>query len=186
MKKSTLSVTFLLVIAISLYPKISNCQQYINRPELNKFGGLWQFVDGQDTILLKCGISYVGNEYTMIQGALFYYTYKQGSLVVWNNQVNSANKFSADFVGGDTNGANNDSIIVIGKDRLKNKTDEGFFIFNSSLNQLKWVRRIGINAGGLNVHTPGQTPIPGYTLPAVLIFTKYVPPIVEMRKPQNY
>src|SRR6478672_1705004 len=152
-----------IVVLLCCLSKTAYCQQYINRPALDKFSGWWQSINGIDTIQLYCNITFVGNHYTKSTAALFYYSFTSGTVRLHNNFSNSNKIFLADFVGGDTNGSLNDSVKVIGMDNGKNKVDEGYFIVNAARTQLTWVRVIGVNGGGLNSHSPGEGPLQGYT-----------------------
>lgn len=106
--------------------------------------------------------------------ALIYFASKTGSNVIWDNFNNYNNDQIADFGGNEPYGPNLDTLEIIGRDKLKRKTDEGYLIINSGGNQLTFVRDIGISGGGLSHHAPGQGPLPGYTWPAVIVFDKIV------------
>lgn len=168
--------TIFLIITI-LFTHSTNAQQYFSHPGLDKFAGTWQYINGQDTIMLKSVVKYFDFGDIKVKGALFYYTYKSGNSIIWNNLQNSSNDNLGDFSGSLPFGSSLDSLKIGGTDKLKRKTDEGLMIINSLGNQLTFIRDIGINGGGVNFYAPGEGPLPGFTLPATIIFTKYVRPI---------
>lgn len=164
-------ISFLVIILLTLV-KNTTAQEYINRPELDKFSGFWHSINGNDTIRLACFARYIGNNDVKLKTALLYFEVKQGSQQIWANFTNATNDNLADMGGAKCNGSNKDTLIVVGKDFLKRKNDEGILIINANATQLKFVRKIGITGGGLNVYKQGQEPLTGYTLPSEIVFTK--------------
>lgn len=179
MKHKSIIIAFLL-LSNSIY-----AQRYVSFPGINDFSGIWTYTNGVDTITFKCIVRYVGNDKVQAKGSFVYYSLKQGTNVIWNNLSNSIDPNKADLAGSKVIGNSNDTLVLGGIDKLKRKTEEGYLILTANKTELKYVRNIGIGGGGLRHHGPGQAPLPGYTLPAEFTLTKYVPPVVEMRKPQQ-
>jgi len=166
--KKILSIIILLGASLSL-----KAQEYSNPPGIDKFVGTWVYINGVDTIKLKAVARYV--EFPGIQARVldFYYTYKQGNSIVWDNIINSPDHKKSDFGGARPyGGANYDTLEVAGHDKLKRKTDEGYIIINSAGDQLTFKRDRELSGGGVNFYNPGQEPLPGYTLPSTFILTK--------------
>ncbi len=158
-------------------------QQYVSKPGLDKFVGIWQNVNGTDTITLHINQRYIGSSTYQVKHILGYYKYKSGNTIIRDNLNNLQVNASADFVGSMPYGASLDSIKFFGTDKLKRKRENGILTINSSATQIVYTRNLEIGGGGLNVHPSGEGPLPGYTLPSVITFTKVEIPIVEMRRP---
>ncbi len=166
--KKTLYILILLGVSLSL-----TAQEYSNPPGTDKFAGTWVYINGIDTIKFKVVARYV--EYPDVHARVldFYYTYKQGNSIVWDNIINSSDTKKRDLGGARPyGGANYDTLEVAGRDKPKRKTDEGYIIINSAGNQLTFKREIGLRGGGVRFYTTGQEPLPGYTLPSIFTLTK--------------
>ncbi|HMK03549.1 MAG TPA: hypothetical protein VK489_05135 [Ferruginibacter sp.] len=167
--------TLLLIAAIIISSLNVRAQEYFNFEGMDKFAAVWEFANGPDTIRLYCSVRYVGSD-LKIKSALLYYTYKQGNTIIWDNFSNANNDDRADFGGTRPYGPNKDSLVIMGRDQLKRKRDEGYIVINAAGTQLKFVRDIGITGGGISHSAAGQGPLPGYTLPSPIIFIKGVLP----------
>lgn len=163
-------LSILILLGIGLYLR---AQEYSNPPGTDKFAGIWVYINGIDTIKLKAVARYV--EYPDVQARVldFYYTYKQGNSILWDNIINSSDTKKRDLGGSRPYGGSNyDTLEVAGRDKLKRKKEEGYIIINSAGDQLTFKRDIGMRGGGVRFHTIGQEPLPGYTLPATFTLTK--------------
>jgi hypothetical protein len=151
----------------------SKAQEYINPPGLDKFQGYYRHINGADTIMLQCVVRYVAfadNQY--VRGADFYYSYKQGNQFIKGSATFSSTANQYDFGGTKPYGPDLDKLVFGGLDPLKNKKEEGYLVINAAGTQLKYVRDMNINGGGLR--TQG---LPGWTLPSGIVFTRYtIPP----------
>lgn len=162
----------MLFITTSIYS-----QQYTTPPGLDKFVGTWQYINATDTITFKSSARYAGGGDIFLKGLYFYYNYKSGSNIIYSNLVNFSINKKGDFVGTKPYGGTGlDTLVLKGMDKLKRRRDEGYLIINSTGTQLTFIREIGISGGGLYGNEPGQGPLPGFTLPSPIIFTKVVIP----------
>jgi hypothetical protein len=143
---------------------------------LDKFTGIWQSVNGTDTIKMKCVTHYLGNGNVQIKVLRCSYTYKSGCTVIRDNMNHTGLYQGADFGGTRPEGMQLDTLIIAGKDKLRRKDDEGYLVYHAGNNQLKFIRKIGVSGGGITVYDAGQPPLPGFTLPATIIFEKYMIP----------
>lgn len=159
---------FLLTTIIFLTNKNLQAQEYINPSGLDKFGGYWRYINGEDTITLNCAVRYLDHGTVFIKSAGFYYSYKQGASYSKGNIMLPLSNGVSDFGGTKPYGTNLDTLEFAGRDDLKKKTDEGYVVINAAGNQLKFVRDLEISGGGLR--TPG---LPGWTIPSGIIFTRY-------------
>lgn len=153
-------------------------QQYYNSPGINKFSGYWRYIDGSDTLTMQCVVRYFEfSSENFVQGANFYYSYKQGSSLIYNNLENENDIQGANFGGAKPYGPNLDTLQFAGRDHLKRKRDEGYVVINAANNQLKFVRDPEITGGGIQYHSSDNPPLPGWTIPSGIVFTRYtIPP----------
>lgn len=167
-----------MILMLLIFGKFLFAQQYVNPPGLDKFAGTWQYTNRSDTVTLKCMVRYFNAGPSLyIKGAFFYYSFKQGNAVIRINLYNTTSDDKADFGGTKPYGISLDTLEVAGRDELKRKIEEGYIIHNGAY-ELKFTRVPGLTGGGLNVYSNGQEPLPGYTLPSVMVFIKVVPPEV--------
>jgi hypothetical protein len=178
-KYNPMNKAILLALVIILKFTTVNAQQYYNVPGLEKLQGYWRYINNTDTVTMQIVVKYIEISGNYYKGADFYYSYKQGAHFIVNNVPSSAITRSRNY--GNSSlmyGPNLDSLNFSGKDPLKNnKYDAGYVAINAAGNQLSFVRDLNINGGGVQYYPPDRPPLPGWTLPSGIVFTRYtIPP----------